>query len=170
MKKVFLLLVAIASVLQSFAQEKKDSLQNQTATVSVDSLSVRMDRLQHDYDFMYCDYELHKQIMDLKDLAQSIDISSNGVLIDVYNGRFNRDLYNAFLDNYDAKSAFLDMLKKKTEVVKTAVFVKILSSNFTDKEIEVISQSFSVIEKATTTVERSLDYYNAAIKAYRGKI
>lgn len=170
MKKVLLLLVAIASVLQVSAQEKKDSLQDQSATVSIDSICVRLNSLQHDYDFMYCDYELHKQIMDLKDLAHSIDISSNGVIIDVYHGRFNRDLYNAFLDNYEAKCALFDSLKEKTEAVKAAVFVRMLSADFTDKELNVISQSFSVIDKATTAVDRSLNYYNVAIKAYRDKI
>ena len=45
MKKVFLLLVVIASVFQVSAQEKKDSVQDQSATVSIDSLSVRLDRL-----------------------------------------------------------------------------------------------------------------------------
>ena len=29
--------------------------------------------------------------------------------------RFNRDLYNAFLDNYEAKCALFDSLKEKTE-------------------------------------------------------
>ena len=169
MKRVLLLIVAIVSALYVSAQEK-ELLQDQTATISIDSLSVRLDRLQHGYDFMYCDYQLHKLVMDLKDLAQSIDISSNGVIIDVYHSRFDRDLYRALQDNYDAKCALFDSLKEESEVVKAAVLVKMLSSNFSDRELNVLSSGFGVVEKAITAVEKSLNYYNATIKAYRDKI
>ena len=169
MKKVFLSFVAIVSVLQASAQ-KVDSMYTQSAPVSIDSLSLRLDKLQHNYDFMYCDYELHKLIMDLKDLAQSIDNSSNGVVINVYNSRYDRNLYNAYLNSYDSDCALLDSLKEKIEVVKTAVFVKMVSSDFTDKELNVLTASFDVISKAVSKVESSLNYYNVAIKTYRDKI
>ena len=169
MKRLFLFLVAIISVLQASAQ-KVDSMHSQSAPISVDSLSLRLDKLQHNYDFMYCDYELHKLIMDLKDLAHSIDNSSNGVVINVYNSRYDRNLYNAYLNNYDSDCALFDSLKEKIEVVKTAVFVKMVSSDFTEKELNVLTASFDVISKAVLKVESSLNYYNVAIKAYRDKI
>ena len=74
------------------------------------------------------------------------------------------------LDNYDAKCALFDSLKEESEVVKTAVFVKMLSSNYSDEELKVLSSGFAVVEKAITTVEKSLNYYNVAIKAYKDKI
>ena len=169
MKKVLFLFVAIVSVLQASAQDV-DSMQSQLAPMSIDSLSLRLNKLQHDYDFMYCDYELHKLIMDLKDLAHSIDNSSNGVVINVYNSRYDRNLYNAYLDYYNSDCALFDSLKEKIEVVKTAVFVRILSSDFTDKELNVLTSSFEVVNKAAIKVESSLNYYNVAIKAYRDKI
>ena len=169
MKKILLLIVAIVSVLQVSAQEV-ESVKSQSAPISIDSLSVRLNKLQHDYDFMYCDYELHKLIMDLKDLAHSIDNSSNGVVINVYNSRYDRNLYNAYLDNYNSDCTLFDSLKDKIEVVKAAVFVKIMSSGFTDKELNVLTASLDVVNKAVIKVESSLNYYNVAIKAYRDKI
>lgn len=168
MKKAFLLLVAIASVLQAFAQEKKDSLQNTTTAVPFDSLSVRLDRLQHDYDFLFCDYQLHKLIMDLKDLAHTIGNSSNGVVIKVYtNSGYNRNLYNAYLNDYESDNYLFNSLKESAEVLRKMVFVKLLTMDFSDTEREVLASSLNVADKAITAVENSLNYYNVAIEAYR---
>ena len=59
MKKIVLLVIAIVSVLQASAQEVA-SLQNHSVAISVDSLTLRLNKLQHDYDFMYCDYSLQR--------------------------------------------------------------------------------------------------------------
>lgn len=168
MKKVFLLFVAFISAMQSFAQEA-DALQSQSATVSLDSLSVRLNKLQHNYDFMYCDFELYKTAMDLKDLAQNIELSSKGVIINYYNNRFDRALYTSYLRNYDSCCALFDTLKKRRDVLRIAVIVKMASSSFSDEELDVINSSLNVIESAVTTVEKSLDYYDVAIKAFRDK-
>ena len=168
MKKVFLLLVAIASVLQVSAQEKNNSLQDQTATVSIDSLSIRLERLQHDFDFLSCDYQLQKLIMDLKDLSLAISNSSNGVVINVYtNSRYNRNLYNAYLNEYESDNSLFDTLKEHAKVLKAAVFVKMMTSGFSDEERSVLTKSLNVVEAAIITVESSLNRYNIAIEAYR---
>ena len=168
MKKVFLLLVVIASVFQVSAQEKKDSVQDQSATVSIDSLSVRLDRLQHDFDFLFCDYQLNKLIMDLKDLAHTIGNSSNGVVINVYtNSGYNRKLYNAYLNDYESDNYLFDALKEKAKVLREMVFVKLMTMDLSVKERDVLTSSLTVIDKAITAVENSLNYYNVAIEAYR---
>jgi hypothetical protein len=169
MKKVLLLLVTFVSVIYVSAQEVNSS-QSQSAPISIDSLSIKLNEIQHNYDFMYCDYELHKLIMDLKDLAHSIDNSSNGVLINVYNSRYDRRLYNAYVANYDSDCNLFDSLKEKTDTVKATVFVRIMTSEFTEKELNVLTASLDVVSKATMKVESSLNYYNVAIQAYRDKI
>ncbi len=167
MKKVLLLLVALVGVLQASAQEM-DSMQSQSTPISIDSLSVRLDRLQHDFDFLSCDYRLQKLIMDLKDLQHTIGNSSNGVVINVYtNSRYNRNLYNSYLNDYESDRYLFDALKKQSEVVRTAVYVKLLSSDFTDKERDVLTSSLNVVEAAISAVDNSLNYYNVAIEAYR---
>ena len=167
MKRVFLLIAAIASSLFVSAQER-DSLQGQTATVSIDSLSVRLDRLQHDFDFLSCDYRLHMMIMDLKDLAHTISNSSNRVVINVYtNSGFNRKLYNAYLNDYEADNYLFDSLKSGAEVLRKMVFVKLMTLDLSDQERDVLTSSLNVIEKAITAVENALNYYNVAIEAYK---
>ena len=58
-------------------------------------------------------------------------------------------------------------LKGKIETIKTLVFLKILTSGFTDVEIEVLNNSFGVINNTATKVQKSLDYFDVVLKAYR---
>ena len=167
MKQALLLIVAIVSALYASAQEK-DSLQDQTTTVSIDSLSVRLERLQHDFDFLSCDYQLQKLIMDLKDLSHTVGNSSNGVVINVYtNSGYNSRLYNAYLKDYESDNYLFDTLKKQSEVVRMMVFVKLMTKDFSDKECDVLTSSLDVVDKAISAVENALNYYNVAIEAYR---
>ncbi len=168
MKKLLLLIVAIICVLNSSAQGI-NSPQGQSATISIDILSIRLNKLQHDYDFMYCDYELHKLLMDLKDLSHSVGRSSNAVIINYYNGIYDRGLYNSYVSDYEAACGFLDSLKEKIEAVQIAVGVKIMSSEFSDAELNVLSAGFKTIQQVVTSVEASLNYYNVSLKAYRSK-
>ena len=168
MKKLLLLIIFIGSVLHAHARSV-DSPQVQSAAITIDSLSLRLEKLQHDYDYMYCDYEVYKLQMDLKDLAKSIDISSNSILLNVYNSRYNNDLYEVYLANYTSSCDLFESLKNKIEPVKTLVFLKILMSGFTDKEIDVLTSSFSVIDKSVIKVQNSLDYHDVVLKMYKSK-
>lgn len=168
MKKLFFLFVTVVGVLNASAQEINSS-QSQSVEISIDSLSFKVNKLQHDYDFMYCDYELHKLLMDLKDMSHTVDNAANGVLINFYNSRYDRALYNTYLDHYDALCALFDSLKREIEAAQIAVGVKVMSASFTDTELNVLSARFNTIDKAIATAEKSLEYYNVAIKAYRSK-
>ena len=46
-----------------------------------------------------------KLIMDLKDLAHSVNICSNEALVRVYNNKFDHNLYMSYLDNYKSELA-----------------------------------------------------------------
>ncbi len=168
MKKLFLLIVTTITILNASAQEVGSS-QDQSTPVSIESLSLKLDKLQHDYDYLYCDYELHKLLMDLKDLSHSVGKSSNAVLINIYNSRYDRDLYNSYLSEYDSSCALFDALKQKMETVTIAVTAKIMSCDFNDRELNVLRASFNTIKSAVTSVEASLNYFDVALKAYRSK-
>ncbi len=168
MKKVIVFILFVVSASHAYAQNV-DSLHVQAQPITIDSLSLRFNKLQHDYDFLYCDYELHKLIMDLKDMSNSINTTTNVVVVDYYNMGYDRALYESFTNNYDAYCAHLDSLKERIAVVKLAVLVKMTKSDFSETEKAIISGSFDVIKSCVTTVEAALDYYDAAIRAYKDK-
>lgn len=168
MKKAIIFILFVVGALHAYAQNV-DSLQVQTQPITIDSLSLRFSKLQHDYDFLYCDYELHKLMADLSDLSNSINISSNSVIIDYYNGRYDRALYASITNKYDAYCTYWDTLKDRIVAVRLAVLVKMTKSDFSETEKDIISASFDAIKSSVTTVEAALDYYDAAIRAYKGK-
>lgn len=168
MKKLLLLIISVGSVLHASAQVV-NSLQGQPESAVVNSMSLRLEKLQHDYDFMYCDFQMHKVLMDLKDLSHSIDISSNGALINFYNSRYDYRMYKSYLDSYTSSYTLYESLKESVDVVKAAVFVRIDSSTFTEDEKNLLISGFVLIQKAVTKVERSLEYYDTVIKAYKSK-
>ena len=166
MKKLLLLIVFIGSVLNAYADGTAFP-QIQTAAVSIDSLTSRLEKLQHDYDYMKCDYEAFKLDKDLTDLAHNINISTNGILINVYNSRYDNDLYKAYSESYTAFCGLFESIKRKMESVKTLVFLKILTSGFTDEEVEVLTTSFNVIDNTVNKVQKALDYYDVVLKIYK---
>lgn len=168
MKRILILLVTIVSVLNASAQET-DSLKCQSSANLVDSLSLRLNKLQNDYDYLCCDYELNKLIMELQDLSHSIRISANEVVIQLYNSSYDRDLYVSYLKDYESSGKCLDSLKEKIDVVRIRVLFKIASSVFSDQEMGVLYSSFDVIQAGVSAVESALGFYDIAIEAYRKK-
>ena len=166
MKKLLLLIIFIGSVLHTYAQGD-DSPQVQSAATTIDSLSLRLEKLQHDYEYMHCDYEVYKLNNDLKDLARSIDISSNSILINVYNSRYNHELYEVYLENYTAFCSLFESIKEQAETIKTMVFIKTLTAGFTDQEKKILNTSLNVIDSAKNKVQKSLNYYDVVVKSYR---
>lgn len=166
MKRLLLLIVFVGSVLNASAQ----SGLLQSDSTSVDVVSQKLANLQRSYDFMTCDYELFKLITDLKDLSSSLDIASNGALINAYHTKFDYELYDVYSNHYKSFCTLFDSLKKKTKSVKLMVLLKMEETNFTEAEISVLNSSFSLVDKATATAEKALDYYDIVIKAYKSKM
>ena len=165
MKKLLLLIIFIGSVLHTCAHGV-DSLQVQSAAITINSLSSRLEKLQHDYDYMYCDFEAYKLNKDLTDLDHGINIAINDIRIDMYNSRYDKDLYEAYLENYTASCTLLESLKSKIETVKTLVYLKTLTSGFTDEEINILTSTLTIINNSATKVQKTLNYYDVVLKAY----
>lgn len=162
MKKALLLIVSVLCVLQANAQVE-------TPTVTIDSLSVKLAKLQHDYDYLSCDYQLYQMKMDLNGLTQDINIKANALTINLYHGRYERALYTAYSENYDAYCSNYEALKRKLESVQNLIVAKVITSNFTDLELDVIKASLGSIDQGMAVVESGLKYYDVVLQAYRDK-
>ena len=170
MKRViFLFLVSIISIIPAAAQET-DSLQNKFTHAHIDSLSSRLNKLQHDYDFLRCQYELKIIQLELNRFINSLNISSNEILIDRYHRIFNIDLYTSFRNKYDAYTELFNSLKESVSQVKTLVALMCITSNFSNKEEEYLSHSSSTLDKSITAAESSLNYYKVVLDNYKNKL
>ena len=162
MKKVLLLIISVLFALQANAQEQKEA-----PAVTIDSLSTKLAELQHDYDFLYCDYKLNQINTDLNQLSHDIKIIRNELSIDIYHERYDRDLYTAYSDNYDSYCDLYDMYKRNFESLRKLVAIKILTTGFTEPELNLISACIETIESAMKVVEEGLKYYDRLLKIYK---
>ena len=165
MKKLVLLICTLLCANVLFAQENITKEKDLEAVV--DSLSAKLKELQHNYDYLYCQHLLdefnHSQIQE----SNSISIRTNQLKIDIYHGRFNYDLYNAYKDNYNSSMEKLDANKEKAESLKNFVTLKMITSNFSESELRVLQQGLKIFDYAINSVESALKLHNLYIKEYR---
>ena len=167
MKKMLLIIaIAIMGTANTMAQEV-DSLQYKSTEITIDSLAVKLNTLQRNYDYLYCDLELNKAQLQLMDLSNSINIASNSLLISYYQGKYDRDLYDSYSRLYESYLKTLDSSCDKVEVVKLAVVSRALTSNFTEQEISVITKTIGLLYSSIANVESSLKHFKVVIDGYR---
>ena len=162
MKKVLLLIISVLFAIQANAQEQKEA-----PAVTIDSLSTKLVELQHNYDFLYCDYKLYQIQTNLGQLSQDIQITNNELTIKICFGQYDRDMYIIYSEDYDAKCENYNAFKRQFEVVQELVTIKIITTGFTESELNVFNACIETIESTIKVMEVALEYYDRLLKIYR---
>ena len=162
MKKILLLIISVLFAIQSNAQVQKES-----PAVTIDSLSTKLAELQHNYDFLYCDYKLYQIQTNLGQLSQDIQITNNELTIKICFGQYNRDMYIVYSENYDAKCENYNAFKRQFEVVQKLVITKTVTTGFTESELNVFNACIETIESTMKVVKAALEYYDGLLKIYK---
>jgi hypothetical protein len=163
MKHVLLIIVAVILSINATAQNA-DSLD--TKVENTDSINARIEKLQHDFNFLSCQYELNKIVTDLSVKSCEVNNNSNGILLNCYHGRFDRDLYDAYKDYYYSQKNWYNSLKENITSTTTLVTLKMIASNFSEMEINSIKSTIDVITNAQNSFEQALYYYNTVLGIY----
>lgn len=166
MKKFIFFLSLFVSVANLNAQDNNIETSASLELV-VDSLSEKLNKLQHEYDFLYCSHELALLNLEIKAEIDNVDIKSNAILINCYHSRFNIDLYTAYRDNYNTSLELFNSIESKVSLVKASVALKILSSNFTKTDIDVLVKGTELLDKCLLKLESSLNYYKVVLNVYK---
>ncbi len=95
MKKLIILLMMFMGVINISAQEINESQK-------VDSLLYKLDKLQHDYDYFYCESELNRFCNELKIYSNEFYIQATQIMIEGYSDRYNDEYYRLAKRNYGA--------------------------------------------------------------------
>ena len=162
MKKVLLLIISVLFAIQANAQ-----VQEESPAVTIDSLSTKLAKLQHNYDFLYCDYKLYQIKTNLDQLSQNIQITNNELTIKICFGQYDRNMYIIYSEDYDAKCENYNAFKRQFEVVQELVTIKIITTGFTESELNVFNACIETIESAIKVVEAALKYYDRLLKIYK---
>ena len=165
MKKILLLMLFCAISVCAKAQEA-DSLQTKT-NISVEEIAAKLEKLQHDYDYLYCENVLTEEIIALESTSNKINISANTLLIMCYHGSFDADLYHSYKSNYDASRANFEIRKLKIESMRVSIATKVLNCNFSDKELAVLEKADETITSSVNVLEYSLQQFKTVIDIYR---
>ena len=167
MKKLVLVICTLLCANVLWAQENIKKEKDLEAVV--DSLSAKLKELQHNYDYLYCKNHLTEINHSLIQDANGIDINVNNLKFEIYHGRFNYDLYNVYKENYNSNVEKLDSDKNYAESLKELIFLKMMTSNFTESEIQVLQHSLKVFNNAINKVEASLNLYKLYLDEYKKK-
>lgn len=167
MKKLILLFILTLFGMSRVVAQDNNPSQTSDLKAYVDSLSTKLNTLQHDYDYLYCSHEIKQLESDLKDLMHDVNIRSNAILISCYHGRYDSDLYSTYRSAYNSLVDLYDSVKERIEVAQRAVSLKILSSNFTQNEIDVLMKGCEFLDSCLSALQSSLDYCEFVLGMYR---
>ena len=162
MKKVLLLIISVLFAIQANAQTQEEA-----PAVTIDSLSTKLEELQHNYDFLYCDYQLYQIKTDFGQLSQDIQITNNELTIKICFGQYDRDFYTLLSENYDSYCNLYDSYKRNFESLRELVTIKTVTTGFTESELNLFSACIETIESAMKVVEKCLKYYDRLLKIYK---
>ena len=170
MKKLMLtILIAFMGVVNATAQEV-DSLQTSNNDAIIEDLTSKLKKLQNDFDYLSCDFELTKLECELEDFCNAINANSNGILINCYHhSSFNYDLYKSYKNNYEACIGKQEMLKQKVSSVRMLVALKTIAADFSDEQKDLISMRCDAFDARLKSMESALSYFKVVIDAYLRK-
>ena len=167
MKKLILLFILTLFGMSRVVAQDNNPSQTSDLKAYVDSLSTKLNTLQHDYDYLYCRHEINQLQSELNDLQHDVNIRSNAILISCYHGGYDSGLYSAYRSSYNALVDLYDSVKERVEVGQRAVRLKILSSNFTQNEIDVLMKGCGTLDRCLSALQSSLDYCEFVLGMYR---
>ncbi|WP_418456850.1 hypothetical protein [Barnesiella intestinihominis] len=167
MKKLILLFILTLFGMSCVVAQDNNLSQTSDLKAYVDSLSTKLNTLQHDYDYLYCRHEINQLQSELNDLQHDVNIRSNAILISCYHGGYDSGLYSAYRSSYNALVDLYDSVKERIEVGQGGVSLKILSSNFTQNEIDVLMKGCGTLDRCLSTLQSSLDYCEFVLGMYR---
>ena len=169
MKKLTLIiLIAFMGIVNAMAQEA-DSLQTQQTDVIVDGVTIaKYNKLQRDFDFLRCKFEVTEMNNALDSFIQDVKISSLEVRHNCHHGSFNYDLYKAYKAGLNLKKIQLEKYKEKCASVATqvALIVYMYESDFSELEKDLLTKGLDMFDRYIESAEGALKIYEIAIDMY----
>lgn len=167
MKKLVLVICTLLCANVLFAQENITKEKDLEAVV--DSLSAKLNKLQNDYDYLYCLSQLKDLIHDLTDDANNLNNRNNELKISIYHERFNYDLYSAMKQNRNASVDKYNSTKEMAASLKMNIGIIMLTSNFNENQLNVLKGCMNVVDHALNSVESALELYKLYLEEYYKK-
>ena len=164
MKRVlFLTLFSVFSICAS--AQSVDSLKS--AKICIDSLSTKLNKLQHDYDFLCGLCELERAYTDMRFFKNTIEDYAHEIRIDLNARSFDVDLYIVRKNAYDTYVEYSNTLKENTKLLKEKYEQMINSEDFSSYEYFLIKKNILSMETTSGSIISALNMYKICLEQYK---
>lgn len=160
MKNILFTLLFCVVSLVGYSQTKFNEAEHTNISITIDSL-------QNEYNFLNCEFQLYKVSNDLTNLSRDTDIRSNSIEIKRLHEMFYEPMYEALVDNYISSVDLLSSYAVNYQSVKELIYTHY--DNFSTIQKNVIDQHFNVINAAIKKVNQALKVYKMTLDLYKNK-
>lgn len=147
----------------SVSAQKSDKSNSQKS----DSLQIKLDNLQHDYDYFYCESELNRFCNELRIYSNEFYIQATQIMIEVYNDRYRDEYYRLAKRNYGATVDSFESYKTNIYLKIQQISQKIEEANFHEIKIRMLKLIADSIDQGLKHAQSNLDYYKGVLDAYK---
>ena len=162
MKRTFVLLVMTFVLMVCHAQKDSGIIEQR-----FDSLEIKFNKLQHDYDFLSCKFELTELSNSLSICVNEIRSKTNSILIDCFHGEYNVQRYLLYKADYESFVELLNTQEINVNRTKNIMLDKIEMLKFYKHEKESLNALIDLIDSSLDRVKTSLKLYDSFIGMYR---
>ena len=167
MRKIVLFVLVMIFGLCTVSAQEIDSLQSENLSARIDSLTLELKQLRHDYDFFYCKYLVETCTYDIARLCTDIRFASERITSNSYHGTWNVDAYIHYKDGIGRYEELLNLNKQDFENRKFLIDSVISRANFTDSEKEYLQSMCSSFEARCILAEGCIREYKLSVELYK---
>ena len=158
MKKTIAILALLFAFMSIQAQTTKEF------SLKVDSLQLKLDKLQHDYNCLHCQYLLKTLDTDLVIFYNQLFFDSK--LLSSTSDKELRNRYRSYKRNYEVYVESYDLNKMNYKSTISLVTTIIENSNFHEFEIKSLQNIADGCEKKLDAIQNLLDALNDFLKEF----
>lgn len=162
-----LIYIVISSIILVFPFDSEA----QTNTESkIEELSVKIDSLTHQIDYIKMSYEVYVLNTDLKIFTQDVNSQIKDMKMNIYHHDCDRDMYRMYSRMYDAYRDNLESRKELIESKQRLFIVMMISREWSEKELNVLTQSYDMTKGIFHQAELTLDMMKDILDIYHKRI
>lgn len=150
------------SLLVCHAQQENKYLEDR-----IDSLEIKLNKLQHDHNLLLCQHELDILVAELKDLSQELSIEIDNIGDDGLHKIFDYKLYTGYKDKYETLMTLYATFLLRFEIEKEFISSINEKSKFHESELKRMKVKIDFIEEILNTIKEKFEIVKSLFDSYK---
>ena len=149
------------SLLVCHAQQENKYLEDR-----IDSLEIKLNKLQYDHNLLLCEYRLEIFIAELKDLSQELSIEVENIGKNGLHKIFGYNLYTGYKDKHETLMTLYATFLVRFEIEKEFISSINDKSKFHESELKSMKVKIDFIEEALNTIKEKFEIVKSLFDDY----